>query len=105
MSTPNRTKPLPSYLAYTCFISGNSTLQGGHHDAQKLIHTGLPLSDDSLTGWPVDTSLSTKSGASWPTLGPVPRPVMSAPVMVMGYDRPTGSPGFPVVAKARAAKS
>src|SRR5207244_5483706 len=60
-----------------------------HHDAQKLIHTGLPLSEESVIGRPVYRSFKAKSGTSWPTFGPVPSPVMSAPAFVMGYEVPT----------------
>src|SRR2546422_357933 len=53
ISTPRSTRPLSLYLSYRCFISGSSALHGGHQDAQKLIQTGFPLKDESLTGLPV----------------------------------------------------
>src|SRR5947207_8577032 len=62
ISMPMIARPLSLYASYFCFMIGSSTLQGGHQVAQKLIHTGLPRSDDRLTGWPVFTSVSWKSG-------------------------------------------
>src|SRR5258708_21159858 len=62
--------------ACTCFQvrsrSGDSSLHGAHHEAQKFKTTGLPLKFESESAlFPVTgrSIASEKSGAGWPTIG------------------------------------
>src|SRR5260370_38485485 len=64
--------------ACTCFQvrsrSGDSSLHGAHHEAQKFKTTGLPLKFESESAlFPVTgrSIASEKSGAGWPTRGSV----------------------------------
>src|SRR5512146_2533500 len=52
-------------------MSGFSARHGGHHDAQKLIHTGLPMNELSCCFEP-SVIVSTKSGAGLPIFGSAP---------------------------------
>src|SRR5205814_8667225 len=50
MSTPTIARPWSLYLLYFCLMMGSSALHGGHQVAQKSTHTGLPRTEDSVTG-------------------------------------------------------
>src|SRR5689334_6336435 len=83
-------------------MRGSSALHGGHQVAQKSSHTGLPRSDERVTGRPVPTSASSKSGAWAPGLSTVvgapglsppfhTSAAISAPARTRATNRPTNT--------------
>src|SRR5471032_2049341 len=69
-STPRKTTFEPCSAAYDLSRSGVSSRHGGHHVAQVLITSVLPLNESSVTVLP-SIVRNVNAGAVAPTCGPV----------------------------------